>query len=241
MMGWENEPLLGFDLETTGTDPEEARIVQYAFSWWDQGEHVSTASYPVNPGVPIPDEAAAIHGFTDERVRAAMTHDQALDRIVAQLIDAVTQGVVLVGMNLAYDLTIVARRWTEMVGIDTVGQHLPRVVDVLVLDKHFDKYRKGRRNLGALAEHYGVDAHDAHDAGADAAMSVGVFVAMLATFPELAATDPGALHDLQRSWAMDQTVSYDEYRRKMGQTPLDLPAEGTWPIRLRPGTSAEVA
>lgn len=65
-------PLVFFDLETTGTDTREDRIVQLAMvklTPRDEGAHeIEEKVYLFNPGVPIPPEASAIHGITDEMV-----------------------------------------------------------------------------------------------------------------------------------------------------------------------------
>lgn len=69
-MGWHRELLVGFDLETTGTDPREARIVTAAVVEVAGGEPVRRRSWLTDPGVPIPPEATAIHGITGERAAA---------------------------------------------------------------------------------------------------------------------------------------------------------------------------
>ena len=66
-MSWLDSPLLALDTESTGTDPTEARIVQITVGMsvgpgdWHPWTRI------VNPGVPIPDAAAKIHGYTDTR------------------------------------------------------------------------------------------------------------------------------------------------------------------------------
>lgn len=240
-MTWTDEMVMGFDLETCSADPETARIVQLAFSGSAKGEEPSTVTCLVNPGEPIPEQATAIHGITDAMVADAIPHREAVDRVVAVLIDLGTQGVPLVGMNLAFDLTIMDRQWEALVGLDTLGKYLPPVVDVLVLDKHFDQFRKGSRKLTALAEHYGVAVHDAHDAGADAEMSVAILQVMAGRYPMIAAMDPKDLHDAQREWRLEQVVSFSNFLRDKGEPELDVEVEGKWPIHGRRGASAEVA
>src|SRR5690606_29949165 len=59
--------LCGFDLEATGTDPWHDRIIEIALFRTD-GRGYSTL---VNPHRPIPPEATAVHGITDEDVADA--------------------------------------------------------------------------------------------------------------------------------------------------------------------------
>ena len=55
--------VLGFDLETTGFNPREDRVVQFALVGSDSdGSHLNLNSL-VNPGRRIPDEASKVHGW----------------------------------------------------------------------------------------------------------------------------------------------------------------------------------
>ncbi|MFD7888761.1 exonuclease domain-containing protein, partial [Streptomyces albidoflavus] len=66
-MGWHRELLIGFDLETTGTDPREARIVTAAVIEVADGERRGHRTWLADPGIPIPAGATAVHGITDAR------------------------------------------------------------------------------------------------------------------------------------------------------------------------------
>src|SRR5690606_34711454 len=69
---WWEGVLPVFDVETTGSDPREARIVSAALLLCLPDGRVQPGGVDVivNPGVPIPDEATAVHGITTERARA---------------------------------------------------------------------------------------------------------------------------------------------------------------------------
>ena len=67
-MGWHEGPLAGFDTETTGTDPETARIVTAAVIV--HGPEPVDARWLVNPGIDIPAEATAVHGISTETAQA---------------------------------------------------------------------------------------------------------------------------------------------------------------------------
>lgn len=68
-MPWHKSRFCAFDLETTGVDPETARIVSAAVVTFSDGEAIESRTWLVNPYVPIPDEATTLHGITDEMVR----------------------------------------------------------------------------------------------------------------------------------------------------------------------------
>lgn len=133
-------------------------------------------------------------------------------------------------MNLHYDLTILdvqCRRYLGS-GLDGLGFAGP-VLDALVLDRHFDRYRRGRRRLSDLCGEYHVTMGPAHDAGSDAEASLGVVAAMCRRYPALCAATLAELHRSQASWHREWATSYEEWRRKKGLSPLD-PRDADWPI-----------
>src|SRR5690606_22200296 len=67
--GWHNGPLASFDTETTGTNPNTARIVTAACWLITPGHDKKHREWLVNPGVEIPAEATQVHGITTEQAR----------------------------------------------------------------------------------------------------------------------------------------------------------------------------
>ena len=61
-------PLAVIDLETTGTDTKLDRIVEVSVLKLSPGGETDHRTRRVNPGVPIPPEATAVHGITDDDV-----------------------------------------------------------------------------------------------------------------------------------------------------------------------------
>lgn len=59
------------DVETTGFSPRSDRIVEIACALVDGSRVVGRWSTLVNPGIPIPVQATAVHGITDGMVAAA--------------------------------------------------------------------------------------------------------------------------------------------------------------------------
>ena len=136
----------------------------------------------------------------------------------------------MVGVKLDYDLTIVdvLCRAVDGRGLRERGWTGP-ALDALVLDRHLDPYRLGRRTLVDLCAVYGVTIGRAHSAEGDAEAAAAVLLAMARRYPDLATTPLHALHALQveshRSWA----VSFDAWLRADGLGGLD-PSEALWPI-----------
>ena len=142
MPHWFEDALLALDLETTGLDPIEDRIVQAAVVLVGADGAVSDKSWDgiVDPGVPIPVGASNIHGITTERARQeGMPPVEAL-QIIARLVDnAADRGMPLVIFNAPFDWPFVlaeAQRHGVQIGT-------PDIVDPLVIDRAVDRYRKG--------------------------------------------------------------------------------------------------
>ena len=60
---------IAFDLETTGTKPQADRIVEIGAVLFDGDQAAGTYGTLIDPGVPIPADASAVNGITDEMVR----------------------------------------------------------------------------------------------------------------------------------------------------------------------------
>lgn len=102
-MGWHRELLIGFDLETTGTDPREARIVTGAVIEVKDGEPIGRREWLADPGVEIPADAVAVHGISSER---AATEGRPADQVADAIADVLTgywkSGVPVVAYNAAF-------------------------------------------------------------------------------------------------------------------------------------------
>lgn len=228
---WLDGELLGFDLETTGVDRFADVPVSFALVTMAGGRVCGRQASLVDPGRDIPAEATEVHGITTARARSeGVPLAEAVTLLTAALVDASSRGVPVVGMNLHFDLTIldVHSRRVHGEGLRGLGFDGP-VLDALVLDRHFDRFRKGRRRLGDLCEEYRVVIERAHDAGADAEATLGVLAAMCRRFPALSATTPIDLHRGQVYWHRQWAASYSQWRTRQGLDPLD-PTDAEWPL-----------
>ena len=78
-------PIVFFDLETTGINISRDRIVELSFlKVYPNGEE-EMKSKRVNPEMPIPAESTAIHGITDEDVKDCPTFKQIAKSLAAQI------------------------------------------------------------------------------------------------------------------------------------------------------------
>lgn len=177
-------PLAVFDLETTGVRIGKDRIVQIAvMRLMPDGERIRWQSL-VNPEMPIPAEATAVHGISDADVAEAPVLADIAGEILARL-----DGCDLCGFNvLRFDLPFLSEELFRA-GEEWDTSAL-RVVDPLRIYHHFE-----RRDLAAAARFYLHRDHaGAHDAMADVEMTADVLLAQLQRYADLP-KDPAALGD----------------------------------------------
>lgn len=234
-MTWHEGPMYGFDLETTGVNPEEARIVTAAVAICGPNVETVTETWLADPGIEIPDGAAEVHGITTAHARE---HGQSARDVVGEVLEFLggrQPGVPLVIFNARYDLTVLDRE-ARRHGLAPLSQD--GVVDPLVIDKHLHRYRRGSRKLDAQAEHYGARLDNAHDAGADAIAACRVAwcigqrgqiirrarnaiedqqLARLEAEWATVRNDLEALHQAQARWAREQAESLEQYFRSQGK------------------------
>jgi DNA polymerase-3 subunit epsilon len=218
-----------FDTETTGIAPETTRIVSAHISVLNPyGEVEDDTNWLIDCGIDIPEQATAVHGITNERMRAeGAPAADSIYEILTKLQGFLSAGIGVVAYNAAYDFTILDRE-AKRYGFDPLELPAP-VIDPLIIDKQVDKYRKGKRTLEAAAAHYGVQLTDAHDASADAIAAGRVAQAIGKKFAADLAYSAIELHDLQVVWAKEQAESYATWRRSQN-LPV-YPGDGLWPVR----------
>lgn len=253
-------PLACWDVESTGVNVHEDRIVTACVGTLGTPQpgtpwQVDTRSWLLDPGVDIPAEATAVHGITTEQAREhGEKPEGALDIIGHDLARLFLARIPVVGMNVVFDFTILDRELRRH-GLPTVderiGAPIGPVVDILVLDKYLDPYRKGGRKLTDLCQFYGVRIDGAHDSAFDALAAARVayriaqrtqlsadevasmYLArnkpreVAARFAELGAMTAQDLHDAQVGWREFQCDGLRAYFDNKGQAHDGIP--GDWP------------
>ena len=244
MGAWYEGAIVGFDLETTGVDPFTDKIIQIGidFSTMQNGEQVAdeARSYErlVNPGIEIPN--SEIHGITDEMVAGAVREDVGISELAFYLRDLVAEKIPIVIFNAQFD-------WTFLrVKMEALGTKWDlddaRLIDPLVCDKHFDKWRRGKgmRKQGKVAGIYGLPENlEAHTARADASQAVEIARAMARKYDGMKS---GSAME-QESWARQQQRSLQSYFDKPGSPRNEdgsmIEIETGWPLRDRPEWKSE--
>lgn len=218
-----------FDTETTGVDVSSARIVSAHVSViGPDGEVSESRDWLINPGVPIPEVATAVHGITNEMAKEqGSSPPEAIFDIVAVLTAHLDSGLPLVAYNAPFDLSILK---SESLRHDVRPlEDIRPVIDPLIIDRHVDRYRKGKRTLDDVAAFYGIAFQDQHTASADAVAAGRVAQALARKYADQLDVSALELHDAQVVWAREQAESLAAYLKSQGRT--SFRGSGAWPIR----------
>jgi DNA polymerase-3 subunit epsilon len=230
MSNWHHGRLAAFDIESTGIDPQNDRIVTATVSVVGGQQPIDSVSWLADPGVPIPEGAARVHGITTEHARAnGRLAAEVVREIVEKLAIEVQRGVPVVAFNARFDLTMLDREARRHGIVPLADRGAPvLVIDPLIIDKQLDMYRKGKRTLTAVCEEYRVrlSEDDAHAADADAIAAARVAWRMGEKFEELQ-VGLTELHGSQIIWAAEQAASLEDYFRSQGKNES---VEREWPV-----------
>lgn len=189
----EDLPVLVLDSETTGLDVAAARIVSLGAvrgHGWRLYPHANLDCL-VNPGVPIPGTATAVHGITDAMAASAPDFAATLPRLRAML-----EGVVVVGHSIGFDLAILAREC----GCHGLPWRTPPALDTSLLYAALYP-AESNANLEPLAERFGIEIEGRHTALGDALMTAEIWLALLPRLIDRGVRTYGAARDLSRQAA----------------------------------------
>lgn len=172
--------LIFFDLEATGLNIVKDRIVQVGMvKLFTDGRPAEELEMKINPGVPMPAEAQAVHGLSDADLAGEPTFAEAAQR----LYDFIGESD-LGGYNSnRYDVPLLQEEF-HRAGFDfDVSQR--RLIDA----QHIF-YRMEPRNLAAALKYYaGREMENAHDALADVRATVDVFRGQLKMYADAEVED----------------------------------------------------
>ena len=168
-------PIVFFDLETTGVDTAKDRIVEISMvKVMPDGEEI-TRTRLINPQMPIPADATAVHGITDEDVK-----DQPSFAQIAKSLHQFIEGCDFGGFNSnRFDLPMLVEEFLRAgVNIDFKNRKFIDVQNIF--------HKMEQRTLVAAYKFYcNKNLENAHSAEADTRATYEVLMAQLDRYPEL--------------------------------------------------------
>ena len=175
---------VALDLETTGLNPKEDRIIEIGMIKVVDGNVCGEYSKLINPFIPINDKVAELTGITDDMVRDCAGIDARIEEI-AEFMGELP----ILGHNIIFDYSFLKKACVnhkltfEKCGIDTLKiarKVLPELPN---------------RSLSYLCEHFGIDEGGSHRALYDARKAMEIYNILYEKNPdEVEANPPKELH-----------------------------------------------
>ena len=172
-------PLVFFDLETTGTNINTDRIVEICYLKVYPNGNEESKTMRINPGMHIPEASSAIHGIYDADVADCPTFKEVAKDIARDL-----EGADIAGFNSnRFDVPVLVEEFLRA-GID-IDLTRRKFIDVQVI-----YHKLEQRTLSAAYKFYcGKNLEDAHTAEADTRATYEVLKALLDHYPDVLEND----------------------------------------------------
>lgn len=165
-------PFVAIDVEATGLDPNEDRVIEVAcvvFRPAPQGSglgpQIERHGWLINPGRPISEESRAVHNISDDDVRDAPP----FAALAGQILDVLARGVPL-AYNAEFDraflMAELGRARAERADVPALRKSVDWL-DPLTWARELQQAEKSK-SLSAVAERLGIEAGTAHRAVDDA-------------------------------------------------------------------------
>lgn len=168
-------PLIFFDLETTGTNVTQDRIVELSYIKIFPDGREEKKSRRINPGIPIPPASTAVHHITDEDVKDEPTFNK-----IAKSLHQIFEGCDIAGYNSnKFDVPLLMEEFARCgINFDVSGRHFIDVQNIF--------HKMEQRTLVAAYRFYcGKELEGAHSALADTEATYEVLKGQLERYKEL--------------------------------------------------------
>lgn len=177
----QKRPLAVIDIESTGTNPRQDRIIDLAIVKLMPGGTQEKHVFRCNPGIPIPAAAEAIHHISNADIAACPLFTQ-----IAGQIFEILQDCDLGGFGIArFDVPMLTEEFAR------AGFKFP-ADECRVVDAQRVYHKKEPRDLSAALVFYCAEKHtQAHGAEADVLATIKVLGAQLARYADLPQTVEG--------------------------------------------------
>jgi DNA polymerase-3 subunit epsilon len=199
---WADSRIAVIDFETTGLSPETDRIIEIGVACFAAGELTHLKHWLVNPGMPIPEQARAVHGIGDADVAEAPTFTQ-----IAVELTQLLQAHLPVAYNASFDRAFFHAE-LERAGFSTRSDDMPAAcssevewLDPLVWVRELYRDDKSRK-LTDIAARLGIALERAHRAASDAETTGRVLLALADRMPQ----SYGEVIGLQGQYAARQEI-----------------------------------
>ncbi len=175
---WDEIPIALLDTETTGVDASMDRVIEVGIVVGRGGVAIARHNWLINPGVPIPKEASAIHGIFDADVADKPRFAEVAQEIAEALALSVPGA-----YNANFDRHFIANEFARAQYKSPTGTLPPALrkdvdwIDPLVWAREIQREEKSKA-LGEVAARLGISLENAHRASDDAEAALSVLYAL---------------------------------------------------------------
>ncbi len=172
-------PLVIFDLETTGISISKDRILEYSFVKIHPNQEKEVRTQRINPTIPIPLESSLIHGIYDKDIIDAPTFKQVAKNLAKWL-----EGCDLGGFNvIKFDVPLMVEEFLRS-EIDF------EIKNRKLIDAQRFFHLMEKRNLSAAYKFYcNKDLDNAHSAEADTLATLAVLESQVERYEKMEVKD----------------------------------------------------
>ena len=175
---WVDLPIALLDVETTGRDPQNDRVIELGIVVGRSGAIVRSQGWLIDPGRPIPPESTAVHGITDADVAGKPRFEDIAGEILQALVDAIPAA-----YNASFDRGFLLAEMRRAGISFAMPEIMPPAtrddvewIDPLAFARELYKNEQSRA-LGDMAARLGIELTNAHRATDDAEAALRVLYA----------------------------------------------------------------
>lgn len=175
--------IVAMDTETTGVDYERDEIVTVSFVEVGDDEKFKIKEWLLKSSVESSPEAYGKH-LVDrkDQLENGLEYDKTIVEICREIVEDVDY---LITANGAFDLTMLQSSFNRTNGEDYFDLSTVKMIDVMVLDKYLDKYRRGNRKLTDLAKHYDINFEGIpHNSTFDSILTYAIYMRLSETMKQ---------------------------------------------------------
>ncbi len=166
MSDFQNQKFVCIDCETTGLDPQQDRIIEFAIICFDMQETFFEMQTLINPECEIPESSIAIHHITPNMVHNQPLISHMLPEILKKIGDHI-----IIGHGVGFDIDIIAHA-AERYGIPC-NLKKNKVIDTLRLARLYGE--SPINSLEHLGKHFNIPQEGPHRAMSDVIVNLEVF------------------------------------------------------------------
>lgn len=202
------------DIETTGTDPEIDRIIQFGCAFIQDGKIISQVAMDINPGRQIPKLIQQLTGITNAQVKQAPYFEDVAWTITNLLADTI-----FVAHNIHFDYAFLSK---ELKRCGAPELTIPGIDTVELAQIFFPQERSYR--LSDLAKQFGLTHLRPHQADSDAEVTAALFLRIEEKIRQVPLVTLAQIVALSQHTARNTATYLQQRLTEMKQMPLPLAA-----------------